>query len=173
MSLKELTAQNHIDAEKHPFTVKLISGELSKEAYLSFLFNQYFAYRNLEVLCDLTGLESLQRAELIEKDITELNTDGQNLEIFKETADYVSYLAELTQEQLLAHIYVRHMGDMYGGQLIKTKIPGSGAMYDFENRKELIEALRSKLDDSMADEANKCFSMILKLFDRLADEYNL
>jgi hypothetical protein len=65
------------------------------------------------------------------------------------------------------------MGDLYGGQLIKTKVPGAGSMYNFQNRQKLIHDLRSKLDVSMADEANSCFEFTLQLFDRIADEYNI
>jgi hypothetical protein len=65
------------------------------------------------------------------------------------------------------------MGDMYGGQMIKNCVPGNGRMYEFENRKELIQALRNKLDTSMASEAIHCFGYAIQLFTELADEYNL
>jgi heme oxygenase len=65
------------------------------------------------------------------------------------------------------------MGDLYGGQLIKKLVPGTTTMYEFFNRKELIEVLRSKLDVSMAEEANKCFVFALELFTELANEHNI
>jgi len=30
--------------------------------------------------------------------------------------------------KVMAHVYVRHMGDLSGGQMIKKKIPGAGKM---------------------------------------------
>jgi hypothetical protein len=65
------------------------------------------------------------------------------------------------------------MGDMYGGQMIKTKIPGTGSMYDFSDRKTLIAKLREKLSDSLAPEANRCFQQIFLVFSDLANEHNI
>jgi heme oxygenase len=65
------------------------------------------------------------------------------------------------------------MGDLYGGQMIKRVVPGDATMYDFENRKELIDALRKKLNVSMAAEANECFGFAIDLFTELANEYNI
>jgi hypothetical protein len=65
------------------------------------------------------------------------------------------------------------MGDMYGGQMIKKCVPGNGRMYEFENRKELIQALRNKLDTSMASEAIHCFGYAIQLFTELANEHNI
>jgi heme oxygenase len=56
---------------------------------------------------------------------------------------------------------------MYGGAMIAKRIPGSGKMYQFENKQELIAMVREKLDDSLADEANKCFDFAIKLFEEL------
>ena len=41
----------------------------------------------------------------------------------------------------MAHIYVRHFGDLFGGQMMKKVVVGSGKMYDFKNRSELIKEL--------------------------------
>jgi heme oxygenase len=65
------------------------------------------------------------------------------------------------------------MGDLYGGQMIKRVVPGTTNMYEFENRKELIDSLRNKLDISMAAEANYCFDFAIELFTELANEYNI
>jgi len=71
---------------------------------------------------------------------------------------------------LLAHIYVRHFGDMYGGQMIANRNPGSGKMYEFNNVEELKTTVRSMLHDNMADEANRCFEFAMELFEELGDE---
>ena len=74
---------------------------------------------------------------------------------------------------LWAHLYVKHMGDLFGGQILKRLVPGSGHMYQFENRQELIGQVRAQLCDSMADEANLCFTQTLELFSELANEHNI
>ena len=70
----------------------------------------------------------------------------------------------------MAHIYVRHMGDLSGGQMIAKRVPGAGKMYQFGDEPEKIkEAIRSKLDDSMADEAKVCFDFAKRFFDEMME----
>ena len=65
------------------------------------------------------------------------------------------------------------MGDLSGGQIIKRYVPGSGTYYDFsEDVNVLKEKLRSKLNDLMAEEANKCFDMIYEMFEELEENFN-
>ena len=72
------------------------------------------------------------------------------------------------------HIYVRHFGDMYGGNMISKRIPyGLHSMYQFDNKKELIEYVRGKLNEDMADEAKKVFKYATTLFRELEQEYDL
>ena len=68
-------------------------------------------------------------------------------------------------DKIMAHIYVRHMGDLSGGQMIKKKVPGAGTFYQFDsNVKEIKEAIRAKTNDSMAEEAKICFDYATELF---------
>ena len=71
--------------------------------------------------------------------------------------------------KLMAHIYVRHMGELSGGQMIKRKIPGEGRFYQFENANELKEKIRSMIDDSMADEAKIVFDFATQTFKELME----
>jgi heme oxygenase len=59
---------------------------------------------------------------------------------------------------MLAHIYVRHMGDMFGGQMLAKLLPGSNRMFQFENLPQLIANVRQKLDVSLAEESNVAFT---------------
>ena len=68
-------------------------------------------------------------------------------------------------DKLMAHIYVRHMGDLSGGQMIARKVPGQGKFYQFEcDIKETKEAIRSQTNDDMAEEAKICFDYATELF---------
>lgn len=180
MSLKDSTHASHEAAESHPFIKLMISGNITKEIYFDYLFNQLAAYKRLEQLCKERGLlddiPNIYRTPAIYEDLQELIRAlgfPPLAETYKSTKDYVEHLNTLNDAGLLAHVYVRHMGDMYGGQMIKKVIPGSGLMYNFEDRSDTIKALREKLSDSMATEANKCFALIFNLFDELADEHNI
>lgn len=176
MSLKELTTEKHVAAEAHPFTKLLVSGNMPKEVYADYLLNQHMSYLALEELASkqglFAGLEPIRRANAIRNDLQELGITPE-LKIYPASIKYVDHLATLPSEELMAHIYVRHMGDMYGGQMIKKVIPGSGTMYNFENRSDLATELRTRLTDDMAVEANVCFDLILELFTELANEHNI
>jgi heme oxygenase len=84
--------------------------------------------------------------------------------------DYERHVINLERNGILAHIYVRHFGDMYGGQMIRKRNPGSGTMYDFDNVDELKTTVRSMLNDDMAEEANRCFEFAMQLFEELERE---
>lgn len=175
-TLKELTHEIHEQAESHPFTRLVLSKNITHQVYADFLYNQHAVYHTLETVCGirglLTDLAGLCRADLIREDLDALNIT--TIKLYTSTHKYTHYVAcNLTNDQLLAHLYVRHMGDMYGGQMIKKCVPGNGRMYEFENRKELIQALRNKLDTSMASEAIHCFGYAIQLFTELANEHNI
>jgi len=73
------------------------------------------------------------------------------------------------ENKLFAHIYTRHMGDLSGGQMIRKRVPGEGRLYQFEDPDTLKTAIRSKLDDSMADEAKICFDFATRTFQEMMD----
>lgn len=176
-TLKELTHESHAQAEAHPFTQLLLSGKMSAEVYADFLYNQSAIYYSLEATAKrrslLNGLDGLERTTKIGDDFEDLLVE--KVKLYPSTLRYIAYITDsnLTDQQVLAHIYVRHMGDLYGGQMIKRLVPGITTMYEFENRKELIEALRTRLDSNMAPEANKCFAFAIELFTEIANEHNI
>lgn len=176
-TLKELTHESHEQAESHAFTKLLLSGTMSAAIYADFLYNQSAIYYSLEAMAKrkglLNGLDGLERTVKIGDDFDNLQIE--KVKLYPSTLRYINYITNrnLSDQQILAHIYVRHMGDLYGGQMIKKLVPGTPTMYDFENRKELIDALRPRLDVSMGPEANECFAYAIELFTELANEYNI
>lgn len=177
MTLREKIKDAHDSAENHLFVKKLFSGKITKEEYSNFLFNQKACYDALEQTAEALGLfkniQSIKRTIKIANDLQGLNQDKSKRFLYKSTKDYCEYVKTCSKEQLLAHIYVRHFGDLYGGQMLKKLVPGSASMYEFENRSELISEVRKHLTDDLADEANLVFQYVTKLFTELADEYNI
>lgn len=176
--LKELTWANHQKAERTEHARKLLKGMTPRE-YHRYLYNQYVMYAVLENQASsagvLKGIEHITRADAIRKDMEELEymhgiqRNGDLLcPVVAEYADYVMHMQD--SDEFLAHIYVRHFGDMYGGQMIRKRNPGSGTMYDFENVDELKTTVRAMLTDDMADEANRCFEFAMQLFNELESE---
>jgi heme oxygenase len=178
-TLKELTREKHELAEAHPFMKLLLTGDMPENVYADYLFNQLAIYVSLERIAQTRGLledlPNIGRSTKMGDDFDKLS-QKDTVKVYPSTQAYLDYInkLDLTDKQILAHIYVRHMGDMYGGQMIKSLVPGiSKTMYEFENRSELIKKLSDKLDTSMAAEANYCFSAAIDLFTELADEHNI
>jgi hypothetical protein len=59
------------------------------------------------------------------------------------------------------------MALMFGGQMMKSKVPGSGKMYEFDNVQESIAMIRTIQKDEWADEVNKGFNHIINILDEL------
>jgi heme oxygenase len=175
MSLKELTHDKHREAEQTEFAKLLVSGNISKEQYSKYLYQMLLVYNSLEISAHKVGLleqlPDLRRSPKIYLDLNELVGKNYNCGWLSPTVEYHKYVLSLGEnretDKIMAHIYVRHMGDLYGGQIIKKKIPGSGKFYDFENPNSLKEMIRSKLNDNMADEANLAFDHAIKIMKAL------
>lgn len=178
-NLRKLTIENHKKAERSAFIKKLISGTMSKQFYAVYLYCQFLCYDALENQADDFGLledfPELYRKQKLYDDYKELwnqNNIPPELDTVKQ---YIEYVRSLTDpKKIIAHIYVRHMGDLSGGQLIKKWIPGSGTYYEFNgNVADIKSRFLSKLDDSLADEANHCFELILNIFEELVAYENV
>jgi heme oxygenase len=177
MTLRESIQSKHSAAEAHTFTGLLLSGSMSRGEYASYLANQLHCYRALESALGaaglLVGIEGVVRSSAIAQDLAEVLPAGVEPTIHEPSKLYAERVRGLTPHQLTAHLYVRHMGDMYGGQMIKSKVPSRGLMYEFESRSALVAGVRAKLSDDLAEEANIAFDFILSLFDELAHELHL
>ena len=164
MTLKEATAELHSKAEKTEFNQRMFRGELSQDEYLNYLIQQSYIFQEIENR-DLPH-PNLNRLSSINEDINEFG--GYKFKINKATTDYVVYLGDLNQSNLNAHIYLNYLAIMFGGQMMKSKVPGSGKMYEFEgDMRELIGSVRAIQNDEMADEVNKGFQYIINILDEL------
>lgn len=179
MSLKKLTKKNHSSAERSWFASLMMSGKISNEQYSIYLKQQYECYNALENrFNEVESInpmpKSLMRSSKIKEDIEELLGDFDNLEIFKSTHEYVDYIInECSEELLYAHVYVRYLGDLKGGQMIAKRIPGSGRYYKFEDPEKLESFIRKELNEEEAfvAECNKCFESAITLFKDLEDYF--
>jgi len=175
MSLKDLTKEKHRDAERCAFSQKLISGDMSVHDYANYLVQMGYVYQILEnrayTLNLLQDLPGIARAYSIQKDIVELVGEDHGLTYLPSTVQYGKYLESLKDpKSIMAHLYVRHMGDLFGGQIIAKKVPGSGYFYQFNDRDRLIFLVRSKITDDLADEALTAFDCSISIMKELMSE---
>lgn len=169
-NIKELTWEHHKNAERQGFVKVLLSGKINPKLYATFLWNQYLKYKELESKADefglFDGIEAVKRTQAINKDFTELWTSSKTPVTLDSTLDYIYHVRALSDpDDIFAHIYVHHMGDLSGGQMIAKRIPGSGTMYQFDgDKEELKNLIRSRTTDEMAEQARTCFQYAIKTF---------
>lgn len=179
-NLKELTRQHHDNAERTEFADLLMSGSIPPKLYQEYLYAQLQNYMVLESAVNVPiELEPIFRSTQIEEDLQELEALYNLPEIednLQSTIEYNHHIHTLIEDEnndaLMAHLYVRHFGDAHGGQMIKKHVPGAGTMYEFENRKALIDGVRELLHDGMADEAKICFEYAERLFHELIERFH-
>lgn len=191
MSLASLTQAAHQNAERQEFAREMMSGSMSQEKYKTYLYNMWLVYDILEDVALSMGcfgpedlsmpdddlpLDGLTQADDIWADYVELGgaEDGSNPPQIAPSAEaYRSHIVKNCQhdkDKLFAHVYVRHMGDLSGGQMIRKRVPGKCKMYDFEGDvADLKERIRSRINDDMADEAKFVFESSTKLFKEMME----
>ena len=187
--IKDLVWEEHKNAERQEFVKTLMSGEIDEKLYATYLYNQLQCYAELEKWGHHNGLfrdtSNLPRAEYIHRDYLKLWTDlGMPPEITQSTKDYIKHIESIQDEamKLYAHIYVRHMGDLSGGQMIMKKTPGPNRYYKFKHKevgdykrivKETINTYLNVYEHSVVPEAIYCFESAAKLFKEMKELHDL
>ena len=183
--IKELTWEYHKNAERQQFVKLLLSGSIDEKLYATYLYNQLKCYSKLEQYCLESSLFldtlNLPRAEHIFYDYRALWGDIGTPPIETEsTKAYVKHLDTIRgeNEKLYAHVYVRHLGDSSGGQMIKRKTPGPNRYYIFKHGeakeykrivKERVESYLNLYEVNVLPEAIFCFESATKLFKEMYD----
>jgi heme oxygenase len=173
MSLKDITSDLHHEAEKTKFAKLLLSGKIEKADYRNYLYNMMAVYDPIEWYNKRQGafanMHDLPRLKAIYADFTELD-ECDYYYLTPSTIEYQTYLHKLGNDPerkhlIRAHLYVRHMGDLFGGQIIKKQVAhiSSGKFYDFENADAMKMAIRQILTDDLGDEARVAFEYAIKM----------
>jgi heme oxygenase len=181
MSLKEITKDLHHEAETTPFTKLLLSGNISKEEYANYLYQMLQIYRPIELGITTQGfsdqLPGLFRDQAIYQDFVEVMDPTTHYVGNGSTMGYHNYIILLLNDPkrkhlILAHLYVRHMGDLYGGQIIKKQVAhiSSGKFYDFEDSDNLKVSIRGLLTDDLGDEAKIAFEWAIRIMRELKND---
>jgi heme oxygenase len=165
MGLKEATSELHSKAEKMEFNQRMFRGELSTDEYVKYLYQQVSIFDAIE--SEELPHPSLARTDKVKEDILELKSTFDIMNILPITTAYSYYLSTLTKEERLPHVYLHYLALAYGGQMMKTKIHGSGRMYDFDNMHVAVGSVRALQKDEWADEVNKGFKHIIAILDEL------
>ena len=202
MKLAELlradTSAVHQQAEDSQFVRELLAGRIGLAAYLGMLRGMHVIYQSLEQQLGLSAADPalaaiadsrLARTGAIAEDLAELaGPNWQTLAVEPAAAQYVRRLEEIGKSEptlLVAHAYVRYLGDLSGGQLIQRSVAPTLGRHaasairfyqfgDVSQVRELKSRFRDGLNRITADpkpilkEALYAFAMHQLLFKQLA-----
>ena len=176
MSLKELTADKHQQAEDTPFMKAVFAKTLPFDLWVDFTYQKQLWYKEIEHAAReaglLNALPGIGRAGLIMDDYQAMDKPLGSFNIYKEvTKEYATYIRSLDDpKRIMAHLYTWHMGDLFGGQMIKKIVDAPHTHLDFEDPKMLMTNMRSMLSDDMGIEANIAFDWAIKIMEAYTDE---
>ena len=169
MSLKDITKEIHTTAERTPFMNATIKGKISKELWADYTYQKSVIYGSIENVARDAGITvdclDVERALKLYQDTKEMCGDNWP-RLRQVTVDYSRYILDLAgdKDKILAHLYVWHMGDLYGGQMIKkilNYVPHRNL--EFKDVEATKNTIRAKLNDSIGDEAIVAFEWAIKL----------
>jgi heme oxygenase len=169
MSLKDLTAEKHKEAESTPFMKAVFARTLPFDLWVDWTYQKWLFYGAIEGAAGanrlLGDLPDLRRAFYLAMDYQEMNGNNPRHEFRPIVVDYYNYLLSISKDpnKIMAHLYTWHMGDMFGGQMIKKIVPGAHRNLEFADARTLMTNIRTKLDDSMGDEANVAFDWAIRM----------
>ncbi|MGE9781427.1 heme oxygenase (biliverdin-producing) [Janibacter sp. G368] len=195
-ALRTETASAHEDAEGSAFVEQLMGGLACRPAFVALVAQQLVIYRALEeVLWSEYADHPLlgpvmdhrrDRVPSLEQDMRFFAGDGfearlatGEIHVVPAAADYATGLREgHAPEAMLAHHYVRYLGDLSGGQIIARMVqrhygiaPEGLNFYHFEQipkPKPYKDAYRAALDSLEVDEPTR-----RRILDAAVDSFEL
>jgi heme oxygenase (biliverdin-producing, ferredoxin) len=198
--LREATKEEHERTESAPFVVALMAGELDRNAYAAMLGQTYLFYSVLEEAGErwrgdaVVGpfvSDALLRRGALESDLAWLLGSRWQSRVapLPATTRYTDRLRQVcfsSPSGFVAHHYTRYLGDLSGGQIIRSKLrslyglTGEGVrFYVFDqiakpkvfkdDYRALIDAAPWEAGDrrNLLVEANEAFRLNRGVFDDL------
>lgn len=202
--LREGTKKSHTLSENTAYMKCFLKGIVEKEPFRQLLANLYFVYTTLEAelerhahhpIISLIYFPELNRQEKLEADLAYFYGENwQNLIVPNQAGStYVNRIKEDSNNNpalLVAHAYVRYLGDLSGGQSLKNiaqsalDIPEDQGInfYEFDafpsilDKRNFKETYRDRLNqlplttdliDAIIAEANYAFKLNRDVFHEL------
>lgn len=171
--VREASKAAHVSAERSPFMVALMSGEVGSDAYRDYLTQLAPIYEALEAWDDKRNPWPLfdRRLDRFERIICDIESLGGSALVCGATTDYVEHIKNLISSndwvRLLAHHYTRYLGDLSGGQAIASLVmrnlmlpPNFLSFYEFDSIDDKVrykESYRENLDTLVPEDEHQKF----------------
>lgn len=198
--LKTATATMHRRVERSAFMSRLLRGQIDRAAYIMLLHNLQALYVALEDALSQHAktpsvgpvvMPQLFRSRALAADLQALGATPPAPPLTRAVQQYVERLRAISAAdpgRLVAHAYVRYLGDLNGGQALRRVVARSLGLadeagtrfYDFGDsatQQRLEQGFRAGLESSaaqqpdlqaLADEALDAFERHEQLFEELA-----
>ncbi|HWM39365.1 MAG TPA: biliverdin-producing heme oxygenase [Streptomyces sp.] len=180
--IRDASQAQHTEAENASFMSDMLGGRLGRAAFVRYTEQLWFVYRALEEaavkLCDDPVAGPFVRRELfrlpsLERDLDHLHGTSAwrtTLTPLTSTASYADRIAEVARDWpggYVAHHYTRYLGDLSGGQVIRSTAEktwgftrkGDGVRFyvfeDIPNPAAFKRGYRELLDAVPADDQEK------------------
>ncbi len=192
LALREETQDLHVSAERSGIISDLIKGRIERSDYGLFLRNLWPAYREMERALErnrrlpgvrLIALPAVYRGDALRQDLCAIagNDWARSVPLLPQGQAYASRIAAVAEtdpQRLVGHAYVRYLGDLSGGQILRKVLSRSLGLnaqslsfYDFpeiDDVKSFKANYRSALDrvalevsdrGAVVDEARLAFEL--------------
>jgi heme oxygenase (biliverdin-producing, ferredoxin) len=198
LALRQRTSAQHSRAERSGIVASLLRGEATLLGYAVLLRNLLPVYRQMEASLGRLSADDpvavisrteIYRSSALRSDLLRLcGPDwARNLPVLAAARRYVDLVARADGPRLVAHAYVRYLGDLSGGQILRRLLgrslgldDSSLAFYAFPEvgdidvfkaeYRDAIDAIGQGMDDValLLDEAVAVFEANIELSDAIA-----
>ena len=200
LELDDGTRKSHSLAENTQFVSGFFKGLSNKESFARLVESLYYVYEAMENVMDNTDdinvksldFPSLRRLAELEKDMSfyfgeDWKSKSKPSMATTKYVERIKEIGEKSPELLVAHLYTRYLGDLFGGQMMGGMATrslglesGEGISFykftDIQEVKPFIDEYYTKLNSldlsaetrqAIVDEANLVFTYNIYIFDEL------
>lgn len=199
IQLRYQTQAAHTQTEDAGFVKRLFKGECTNQEYYAYLWSLHQVYQQLEQALTLNRahalvspiyFEELFRTTSLEQDLSEWQNFSAKIPqalsiVAQEYRQHLNHLAMTAPELLVAHAYVRYLGDLSGGQILakimSRRFPDGRGLnfysFPFDNIAGMKKSFREGLDligqtseavtQAICGEAIRAFELNSKVFEAL------
>jgi len=162
-TLKEYTRAKHDQIENAPLSKLIMNKAINKTQWDMLVTQKAVVYAAIESRILMPDWVLL--ADSVFKDAPKQQT------ILISTHRYIEHLAKLSNKLVAAHVYVHYMGEMFGGQVLKKRIPHNNTTHmDIDSKTEAVAWIRELIHDrheELKDEANLAFDLMMDIHNEI------